>query len=66
MDKKNYTLNEVIDFVTNGEDSSNVDSAEEEEIAIVPPIERAEAETDCDSDISKDENEGQPLAQQLL
>ena len=66
MDKKNYTLNEVIDFVTNGEDSSNVDSDEEEEIAVLPPIERAEAETDCDSDISDDENEGQPLAQQLL
>ena len=66
MDKKNYALNEVIDFVTNGKDSSNVDSDEEEEIAIVPPIERAEAETDCDSDFSKDENEGQPLAQQLL
>ena len=58
MDKKNYTLSEVIDFVTNGEDSSNVDSDEEEEIVILPPIERAEAETDCDSDISDDENEG--------
>ena len=58
MDKKNYTLSEVIDFVTNGEDSSNVDSDEEEEIVILPPIERAEAKTDCDSDISDDENEG--------
>ena len=58
MDKKKYTLSEVIDFVTNGEDSSNVDSDEEEEIVILPPIERAEAETDCDSDISDDENEG--------
>ena len=58
MDKKKYTLSEVIDFVTNGEDSSNADSDEEEEIVILPPIERAEAETDCDSDISDDENEG--------
>ena len=58
MGKKHYTLSEVIDFVTNGEDSSNVDSDEEEEIVILPPIERAEAETDCDSDISDDENEG--------
>ena len=57
MDKKNYTLSEVIDFVTNGRDSSNVDSDEEEEIVIFPPIERAEAETDCSSDISDDENE---------
>ena len=30
MDKKNYTLSEVIDFVTSGEDSWNVDSDEEE------------------------------------
>ena len=57
MDKKNYTLSEVIDFVTNGRGSSNVDSDEEEEIVIFPPIERAEAETDCSSDISDDENE---------
>ena len=47
MDKKNYTLSEVIDFVTNGEDYSDVDSDEDEEIVILPP-----------SDISDDENEG--------
>ena len=58
MDKKNYTHSEVIDFVTNGEDSSNVDSDEEEEIMILPPIEKAEAKTGCDSDIWDDENEG--------
>ena len=58
VDKKNYTLSEVINFVTNGKDSSNVDWDEEEEIVILPPIERAEAETDCDSDISDDQNEG--------
>ena len=58
MGKKHYTLSEVIDFVTNGEDSSNVDSDEEEDIVILPPVERAEAETDCDSDISDGENEG--------
>ena len=58
MDKKNYTHSEVIDFVTNGEDSSNVDSDEEEEIMILPPMEKAEAKTDCDSDILDDENEG--------
>ena len=51
MDKKNYTRSEVIDFVTNGKDSSNEDSNEEEEIMILPPIEKAEAKTDCDSDI---------------
>ena len=32
MDKKNYTLSKVIDFLTNGEDSSSIDSDEEEEI----------------------------------
>ena len=45
MDPKNDTLSEVIDFVTNGEDSWNADSDdEEEEIVILLPIERAEAE----------------------
>ena len=38
MDKENYTLGEVIDFVTNGEESLNVDSDEEEEIVILRPI----------------------------
>ena len=57
MDKKDYTLSEVIDFVTNGRDPSNVD-IDEEETVILPPFERAEVETDCDSDISVDENEG--------
>ena len=57
-DKKNYAHSEVIDFVTNGEDSSNVDSDEEEQIMILPPIEKAEAKTDCDSDIWDDKNEG--------
>ena len=58
MDKKNYTLSKVIDFVTKGEDSSNVDSDEEEKIVILPSTESAEAETDWDSDISDDKNEG--------
>ena len=58
MDKKNYTLSEVTDFVTKGEDSSNVDSDEEEEIVVLPLIKRIEAEADCGSDISEDENEG--------
>ena len=44
MDKKIYILSEAIDFVTNGKDSSNVDSDEEEEIVILPPTERAETE----------------------
>ena len=57
MDKKNDTLSEVIDFVTNDEDSSNID-CDKEEIMILLPIERTEAETDCNSDISDDENEG--------
>ena len=51
MDKKNCTLSELIDFVTNGEDSSNIDSDEEKDIVKLLSIERAEAKTDCDSDI---------------
>ena len=58
MDKKNYSLSEVIDFVTKGKDSPNVDSDEEEDNVMLPPIERGEAETNCDNDISDDENEG--------
>ena len=58
MDKKNYTLSEVIDFVINDEDCSNVDTDAEEEIVTLPPTERADAETDYNSDISEDENEG--------
>ena len=46
MDKKNYTPSKVIDFATKGEDSSNVDSDEEEKIVILPSTESAEAETD--------------------
>ena len=53
MDKKNYTLSEVSDFVTTGEDSSNVDSDDEEELVMLPPIEKAQAETDCDSDLRR-------------
>ena len=64
MDKKNYSLSEVIDFVTNGKDSPNVDSDEEEDIVMLPPIERGEAKTNCDNDISDDENEG--LAHHML
>ena len=58
MDKKNYNLSEVIDFVTSGKDSSNVYSDGEEEIVILPPTERAAAKIDCESDISDEENEG--------
>lgn len=37
--------------------SSNVDSNEEREIISFPPIKKPEAETDCDSNGSDDENE---------
>ena len=41
------------------EDSySKIDSDKEDEIVLFSPIERAEAETDCDSDVTDDENEG--------
>ena len=58
MGKKIYALSEVIDFVTNGEDSSNGNEDQEEEIVMLLPIEIAEAKTNCDSDISDDENQG--------
>ena len=48
---------QVIDFVIKGEDFPNVDS-DEEEIVILPPIERAEAKINCGSDISDGQNEG--------
>ena len=58
MGKKIYALSEVIDFVTNGEDSSNGNEDQEEEIVMLLPIEIAEAKTNCDIDISDDENQG--------
>ena len=45
MDKKSYTLSEMIDFVTRGEESSNVDSDEEEMIVVLPTIARTETKT---------------------
>ena len=53
-----WTRKIILLGVTKGENSSNEGSDEEEEIVMLPSIERAEAETDCDSDISDDENEG--------
>ena len=48
---------QVINFVIKGEDFPNVDR-DEEEIVILPPFERAEAKSDCGSDISDGQNEG--------
>ena len=51
----------MIDFVTNGEDSSKivtVDKGREKVFVILSPIEKTEAKTDCDSDISDDKNGG--------
>ena len=56
---KYYGVNEVIDIVTNWDESNFEDSEEVEfEVTILPPTVRADAETDCDSDASDDQNEG--------
>ena len=57
-EKQKFTVNEIIDFVTNDDEDLDVDSDEEQELILLPPIERPEADTDCDSDASDDENEG--------
>lgn len=53
-----YTLNEVIDIITNKSDNDEEDSEDDNFIAMLPPSERADAQTDCDSDASDDMNEG--------
>ena len=51
--KKYYSVNEVIDIMTNWDESNFQHTEEVEfEVAILPPTERADAETDCDSDAS--------------
>lgn len=56
---KIWTLNDVIDFVTAADDDSGNENDEHPRaIAIEPPRERPEVESDCDSDKSGDGNGG--------
>ena len=59
MERSNYSVSDVIEFVRNSDEecSSTIDSDEEVEILVFTPIERPELETDCDSDGSVDEKE---------
>ena len=57
MSRKKLTLNDVIDMVC-WDDSESDHDEEDAIIAVQPPAERPEAETDCDSDLSDDENLG--------
>jgi DNA excision repair protein ERCC-6 len=53
-----YTVNEAIDLITNESDEENQFSTAQATISIIPPIEDTGAATDCDSEKSDDENEG--------
>ena len=55
---RKWTLNDLIDFVT-ADDEDSDDENEQNVIAIEPPTERPEVESDCDSDKSDDENLGE-------
>ena len=46
-----FSLNDAIDFLMNTEDNSDIESSSDEndhDLAILPPIEKANAETDMD------------------
>ena len=56
-----FSLNDGIDFLMNIEDNSDIESSSDEDdhdLAMLPPIEKANAETDTDSDASDDMNDG--------
>ena len=59
--KSHYTLDEIIDFVTNNDiellhkDASN---KEDGKVIMFPPVEQHDAVTDCDIDASDDMNDG--------
>ena len=55
-----FSLNDAIDFLMNTERNSAIESSSDEEdhdLAMLPPIEKANAETDMDSDASDDMND---------
>ena len=50
-----FSLNDSIDILMNTEDNSDIKSSSDEDnhdLAMLPPIEKANAETDMDSDAS--------------
>ena len=54
-------LNDAIDFLMNTADNSDIESSSDEDdhdLAMLPPIQKANAETDMDSDGSDDMNDG--------
>ena len=66
-----FLLNDAIDFLMNTEDNSDVESSSDEydhDLAKLPLIEKANAETDVDSDTSDDMDDGlvQHLPRRLL
>ena len=56
-----FSLNDAIDFPMNTEDNSDIEISldeEDSELAMLPPIEKVNAETDMDSDALDDMNNG--------
>ena len=56
-----FSLNDTIDFLMNTEDNTDIDRFSNEgdrNLAMLPPIEKANAETDMDSDASDHMNDG--------
>ena len=59
--KKNFSLNDAIDFLMNTDDNSDIESSSDEDdrdLATLPPFEKVNALTDMDSDVSDDMNDG--------
>ena len=50
-----FTVNEALDFILNDREDANI---QQRNISIIPPTEDGGAVTDCDSEMSEDENEG--------
>ena len=56
-----FSLNDSIDILMNTEDNSDIKSSSDEDnhdLAMLPPIEKANAGTDMDSNASGDMNDG--------
>ena len=56
-----FSLNDAIDFLMNTEDNNDIESFLDEDghdLAMLPSIEKANAETDMDHDASDDMNDG--------
>ena len=56
-----FSLNDAIDFLMNTEDNSDMESSQDEDdhdLALPPPIEKVNAETDMDSNASYDMKDG--------